>query len=64
MQLITLLSLINTRIMPTNLLQYYNAMSLASLEFLPNIIDFFVNPENNELPDNAKYHPSKLILTS
>lgn len=65
MQLITLFCLINVPVLPTKLLDFYNGMGLANLNFLPNVIEImhaydkkYIKSDANKLLDMAKYHAS------
>lgn len=63
MQLITLFCLIEVPVLPTKLLDFYNGMGLANMNFLPNAIEVskaydsdYINGDANKLDGNAKYH--------
>ncbi len=65
MQFLSLFTLINIQYTPAVLLSYYESLSVATLEFLPNIFRYTVpagvNPENdpsNGFTDNFRYHPN------
>lgn len=65
MQLITLFCLINVPVLPPKLLDFYNGMGFANLNFLPNAVQImnaydtsYVNNDTNNLTDMAKYHAS------
>ena len=62
MQLITLFSLIEVPTLPKKLLDFYNGMGIANMNFLPNVIQIinaydheYVNGPDNRLLSAAKY---------
>ncbi len=65
MQFLSLFCLINTPYTPTALVSYYQSLGVATMEFLPNILNYIVPPSSdptddpdNWFDDNFRNHPS------
>jgi hypothetical protein len=67
-QLFSLFALINIPVMPGKLITMFQGLSIASFEFVPNIVKAIPSNETSniddsmKLTDNSKYHPSNYKL--